>query len=245
MNPRVRLSAARSRSDAIKGSAVTPSRPSLFILLAALLLAALVGWVVATRPQNQVMLMAAGALLLALGSALAVSRHPGRRHILRRLVLEDVLSQVEGSKPADALASVPPGVVAVPASGERPPPTNGGSTEHPDTIVVPRDAWEKTLAQLGDLHRAESKLAAAQEGSAKAEAERDLLSARLRALQRRDEELKSAHEGPGPRRLPSERVSNDSKTPGSSQGEEVEVEWRTGPFPPPKQRLLWRWRRRT
>jgi hypothetical protein len=167
--------------------------------------------------------------------------------------------------------------VAVPGSGERPPPTNGGSTEHPDTIVVPRAAWKRTLAQLGDLHRAESELAAAREGSAKAEAERDLLSARLRELQRRveelesaregpvprrlpserdtndiwtpgssqGEELESAHEGPGPRRLPSERETNDSRTPGSSQGEEVEVEWRTGPFPPPKPRLLWRWRRRT
>ncbi|MCB1246105.1 MAG: hypothetical protein KDB69_02425 [Acidimicrobiia bacterium] len=52
----------------------------------------------------------------------------------------------------------------------------------PETLVVPIDAWNKMLAQLGNLHEAGQQLAEARERAAKAETEASFLRDRLREL---------------------------------------------------------------
>lgn len=49
----------------------------------------------------------------------------------------------------------------------------------PDTMIVPVDAWNKMLTQLGNLHEAGQQLAAARERAAKAETEAEFLRERL------------------------------------------------------------------
>ena len=60
---------------------------------------------------------------------------------------------------------------------ETPPRTAG-----PDTMIVPVDAWNKMLNQLGNLHEAGQQLAEARERAAKAETEAQFLRERLAEL---------------------------------------------------------------
>ena len=52
-------------------------------------------------------------------------------------------------------------------------------TRDPETMLVPVDAWNKMLAQLGNLHEAGQQLAEARERAAKAETEAEFLRRRL------------------------------------------------------------------
>ena len=67
------------------------------------------------------------------------------------------------------------------ASPEREsPPSPSAPSRIPDGhLLVPRDAWEKMLAQLGNLHEAGRELAEARERAAKAETEAAFLRERL------------------------------------------------------------------
>ncbi len=69
-----------------------------------------------------------------------------------------------------------PHVVDEPAQGtvDEPPVTAGG-----ETMIVPIDAWNKMLTQLGNLHEAGQQLADARERAAKAETEATFLRQRL------------------------------------------------------------------
>lgn len=69
----------------------------------------------------------------------------------------------------------------------------------PDTMLVPVDAWNKMLSQLGNLHEAGQQLAEARERAAKAETEAEFLRRRLAEL--RDDHLP---ERPAPESDPSE-----------------------------------------
>ena len=60
----------------------------------------------------------------------------------------------------------------------------------PDTMIVPIDAWNKMLAQLGNLHEAGQQLADARERAAKAETEAAFLRRRLA-------EIRNEHDEPG------------------------------------------------
>lgn len=55
----------------------------------------------------------------------------------------------------------------------------------PDTMIVPIDAWNKMLLQLGNLHEAGQQLAEARERAAKAETEAEFLRAQLKELRER------------------------------------------------------------
>jgi len=68
-----------------------------------------------------------------------------------------------------------PDVVAAAAS---PPPPNQTSPP-PGTMLVPIDAWDKMLLQLGNLHQAGQQLAEARERAARAETEAAFLRERL------------------------------------------------------------------
>jgi len=62
-----------------------------------------------------------------------------------------------------------------------------GPTPDGNAMLVPRDAWDRLLAQLGHLHEAGQQLAEARERAAKAETEASFLRERLAELrQERD-----------------------------------------------------------
>ena len=62
------------------------------------------------------------------------------------------------------------------------------------TMLVPLDAWNKMLNQLGNLHEAGQQLAEARERAAKAETEAQFLKERLRELREQLEEERSPAE---------------------------------------------------
>lgn len=64
----------------------------------------------------------------------------------------------------------------MPAAGEETPAVE---TPPPGTMIVPIDAWNKMLLQLGNLHEAGQQLAEARERAAKAETEAAFLRERL------------------------------------------------------------------
>ena len=87
----------------------------------------------------------------------------------------------------------PPGAVLPPRGGETklpspavsPPPSGVGSPltgAQIETMIVPIDAWNKMLNQLGNLHEAGQQLAEARERAAKAETEALFLRERLAEL---------------------------------------------------------------
>jgi hypothetical protein len=118
----------------------------------------------------------------------------------------------------------------------------------PDTMLVPRDAWEKALVQLSNLHQTGRELAEARERAAKAETERDFLRVRLRELQHRLEHLEALV-----RERESHRISETGEGTGmyresspDSSGNDVEIEWRDERSEKPADSgVRWSWRRRT
>lgn len=67
-------------------------------------------------------------------------------------------------------------------------PTTGPPEPPPGTMLVPVDAWNKMLMQLGNLHEAGRELAEARERAAKAETEATFLRERLKESRDRSRE---------------------------------------------------------
>lgn len=82
-------------------------------------------------------------------------------------------------------------------SGRRTGPTDDGSA-----MLVPRDAWDRLMDQLGNLHEAGLQLAEARERAAKAETEATFLRERLSEIRQERDELKEVRADPGPRSTP-------------------------------------------
>jgi hypothetical protein len=78
-----------------------------------------------------------------------------------------------------------------------PPPKTESSETPPGTMLVPIDAWDKMLMQLGNLHQAGQDLAEARERAARAETEVRFLKERLAEKRAADE--KAAESRPDPR----------------------------------------------
>lgn len=70
-------------------------------------------------------------------------------------------------------------------------PTGDGSA-----MLVPRDAWDRLLAQLGHLHEAGQQLAEARERAAKAETEAAFLKERLTEMRQERDGLRQRLEAP-------------------------------------------------
>ena len=96
-------------------------------------------------------------------------------------------------------------------AGEDTAHREGGTVVPEGSILVPIDAWDRLLGQLGNLHEAGQQLADARERAAKAETEVEFLRERLREmrkraegaelavdLQQRDRELPTVDERPAP-----------------------------------------------
>jgi hypothetical protein len=68
-------------------------------------------------------------------------------------------------------------------------------TAHGNSMLVPRDAWDRLLAQLGNLHQAGQQLAEARERAAKAETEATFLRERLAEMRLERDGLRHRFEG--------------------------------------------------
>jgi hypothetical protein len=64
-----------------------------------------------------------------------------------------------------------------------------------NTMLVPRDAWDRLLTQLGNLHQAGQQLAEARERAAKAETEAKFLRERLAEMRLERDSLRRRQEG--------------------------------------------------
>jgi len=85
-----------------------------------------------------------------------------------------------------------------PRSGRKTSSQDGGTTGpigDGTTMLVPRDAWDKLLDQLGNLHEAGQMLADARERAAKAETEVTFLRERLSEIRGERDDLKSRSDG--------------------------------------------------
>lgn len=92
----------------------------------------------------------------------------------RRMVgAAETLARARGRQETPAPPSPPPQPPALPAAA------SGGEPVPPGSMLVPIDAWEKMLQQLGNLHEAGRQLAEARERAAKAETEARFLRERL------------------------------------------------------------------
>ena len=102
---------------------------------------------------------------------------------------------------------------------EPPPPER--PEQPPGTMLVPIDAWDKLLLQLGNLHEAGQQLAEARERAAKAETEASFLKERLAEMRSELVETKTASHPPVAPPVvdgPSERLSHITiETPGETE----------------------------
>lgn len=73
-----------------------------------------------------------------------------------------------------------------------------GPTPDGTAMLVPRDAWDRLMDQLGNLHDAGLRLAEARERAAKAETEAIFLRERLGEIRSERDELKAKLEGAPP-----------------------------------------------
>jgi len=104
------------------------------------------------------------------------------------------------------------------------PPSEAEPAAPPGTMLVPVDAWNKILGQLGNLHEAGRELAEARERAAKAETEARFLRERLAELRA---ELTRARTEQGPPPVSDEAEPAEAPPPG-------------GAPVPPKTEPLWR-----
>ncbi len=90
----------------------------------------------------------------------------------------DLGRPIEPTPVAPQPEAAAPAAAAVPA----PAPPTAAPQPQPGTMIVPVDAWNKMLNQLGNLHEAGQSLAEARERAAKAETEAKFLRERLAEL---------------------------------------------------------------
>ena len=88
-------------------------------------------------------------------------------------------------------------------------------------MIVPVDAWNKMLTQLGNLHEAGQQLAEARERAAKAETEASFLRERLAEMR---ETSGSSPSGEVPSTAKQRGSSGDATHPGSNLAEPGEAE---------------------
>ncbi|MEA1903878.1 MAG: hypothetical protein U9N56_10155 [Actinomycetota bacterium] len=105
---------------------------------------------------------------------------------------------------------------AVPA----PPAVSDEPAVPPGTMLVPIDAWDKMLLQLGNLHQAGQQLAEARERAGKAETEAKFLKERLTEMRAELAEQKSQPHTPPPE--PAAPVEPISHIPIESPDDDIE-----------------------
>jgi hypothetical protein len=98
-------------------------------------------------------------------------------------------AHIEPVATVESVSNEPPPV----AAAEPDAPAEENVTAVPEgSILVPVDAWDRLLGQLGNLHEAGQQLADARERAAKAETESEFLRERLREMRTRAEQAEIA-----------------------------------------------------
>jgi hypothetical protein len=128
----------------------------------------------------------------------------------RAKTLDRVVVDLRGTVPQIAESSPPAvqpethiePVATVESVSKEPPPVaeaepesaaaGSPATAPEGSILVPIDAWDRLLGQLGNLHEAGQQLADARERAAKAETEAEFLKERLREMRKRAEQAELA-----------------------------------------------------
>jgi len=77
-----------------------------------------------------------------------------------------------------------------------PPPGRTAPTADGSAMLVPRDAWDRLMEQLGNLHEAGLQMAEARERAAKAETEAEFLRERLSEMRSERDALRERDEMP-------------------------------------------------
>lgn len=80
------------------------------------------------------------------------------------------------------------------SAAPRPPPGRTAPTADGSAMLVPRDAWDRLMEQLGNLHEAGLHLAEARERAARAETEAEFLRERLGEIRSERDQLKERME---------------------------------------------------
>lgn len=113
-----------------------------------------------------------------------------------------------------------------PTPPQRPPASSGPAQEAPEgSVLVPVDAWNRMINQLGNLHEAGQQLAQARERAARAETEASFLRERLSELRRQSEQPSESGPGPvTPQPEPSASMPEPEPQP-VSQTPEIEPAW--------------------
>jgi hypothetical protein len=118
-------------------------------------------------------------------------------------------------KPAGGPGPTPP---------QRPPASSGPAQEAPEgSVLVPVDAWNRMINQLGNLHEAGQQLAEARERAARAETEASFLKERLSELRRQEAEAVVVPEPEQPV-APEPQPQTVIEPPGSGPAE-IEPAW--------------------
>jgi len=109
-----------------------------------------------------------------------------------------------------------------PPTQEEPPPQAlepAPATDAPQTMIVPVDAWNKMLTQLGNLHEAGQQLAEARERAAKAETEAKFLRERLAEIRAAGDEPPAASNEPPAASNEPPAASNEQERSDADAGE--------------------------
>ncbi|MCH7582212.1 MAG: hypothetical protein IIC72_06205 [Acidobacteria bacterium] len=101
------------------------------------------------------------------------------------------MQQSERAEPPTPTPAPSPDPEPIPETTETHPATDGEPVIPEGTMLVPLDAWNKILMQLGNLHEAGQQLAEARERAAKAETETTFLRERLTEMRGELAEVKS------------------------------------------------------
>ena len=127
-------------------------------------------------------------------------------------------------EPDEATSETPTPEVEEPESGQPEPPTVPAPAVPEGTMLVPIDAWDKMLLQLGNLHQAGQQLAEARERAAKAETESKFLKERLTELRSELAETRAAPHQPTPGPPPAKTPIDHIPIEGAEGEEDTESE---------------------
>jgi hypothetical protein len=111
-----------------------------------------------------------------------------------------------------------------PTPPQRPPGSSGPAQEAPEgSVLVPVDAWNRMINQLGNLHEAGQQLAEARERAARAETEATFLRERLAEMRKLEAEARVVPE-PEPFVAPEPQPQTAFEPP-VSEPPEIEPAW--------------------
>lgn len=140
---------------------------------------------------------------------------------VRMVGLDEVVAR------ARRLGRLRPTPTGEPRSAPPPQPPSRAAPEAPEgSVLVPIDAWNRMINQLGNLHEAGQQLAEARERAARAETEASFLRERLNELRRQNESpVRPAPIPADSQPEPLERTHTPERQVAAGREQEIEPAW--------------------